>query len=103
MKTVSKKTTKKVTKKVAKKVVKKPTYKLEVSFNDTVHKIKTDNLEESIASIKPFFLKTKVLIRVSKGSESFERVLFVRPAKRMWATSLGLRTFVNNLIFKKNG
>lgn len=95
MKTVSKKTTK--------KVVKKPAYKLEVSFNDEVHKINTDNLEESIASLKPFFLKTKVIIRISKGKESVEHVLFVRPAKRMWATAMGLRTFVNNLIFKKNG
>lgn len=43
-----------------------PSFKILIKMNDSLFETSTDNLEEYISSLKPYFLKTKVIITVEK-------------------------------------
>ncbi len=69
-------------KKAISKPLKNKAYKLFMKFNNQEFKFDTDDLSESITSVKPFNLKTKVYFHVEKDGKVCERTLFVLAAKK---------------------
>ena len=92
-------TKKTVTKKVAKKpklgsVAKKAPvtkkYKLEISVNDIEHKVATNDLLKALTAFVaspefPFSIKTRVLIKFSKGKNEGQRFYHVPEARRVFS------------------
>ena len=78
-------------------------YHLTIGFNDQVFEFDTDNLAESIASVSPLQLKTRVLIKVVYGDLVCEKMLLLLQGKRLFRNKVALEVFVNKLIFTKNG
>lgn len=114
-KSATKKVVKKVVKKTkttAKKVVNTPTkipevnadickdYHIVLKFNDQIHDIYTENLEEAILSVKPLFLKTKLMIKIEKGDKVCERQFIGFQAKQFFRSPLFLKLFLKKIYFK---
>ena len=77
-----------------------PSFKISIKMNDSLFETSTDNLEEYISSLKPYFLKTKVIITVEKEGKKVERMLIGFPAKQLFRNGLFLRNFIKKLSFK---
>lgn len=77
-----------------------PSFKILIKMNDSLFETSTDNLEEYISSLKPYFLKTKVIITVEKEGKKAERMLIGFPAKQLFRNGLFLRNFIKKLSFK---
>lgn len=103
--------TKTATKKVVKPVVKKakkPVKKVELEkgyhivlkFNDQIHDIYSENLEEAILSVKPLFLKTKLMVKIEKDGKVCERQFFGFRAKQFFRNKLFLKIFLKKIFFK---
>lgn len=66
---------------------KEPKFSLEVHFNDTVYKAKAETLVEALNDFItsqefPFSVKTRTLVRYSKGDVTRQRLWFVPEARR---------------------
>lgn len=88
-----------------KKVVKRaPTkrYSLTVTFNDKTLKLKTDDLVETLLEIKPFQLKTRVILDVKDNvnKTKAEVFLLLLRGKMMFMNKLTISIFVQRLLFK---
>jgi hypothetical protein len=91
---------------IAKEVVKakaptkkEKTYSLFISLNDKTFDIETDDLREAILSVQPEFLRTKVIIKVTKDSKTLERVLYLAKAKMLFQNKYAMDSLINNLLF----
>ena len=89
---------------VKKKVVKKPVvketeYHLVISLNDEVFEFDTDDLRESILSVEPEFLRTKVILKVTKDGKTLDRLYFLQEGKKLFYNKYFMDTLINNLIF----
>ena len=82
-----------------KKAVEKKEFELVVHLNDQVFKTKTNDLEEAIQSFAPEFLKTKLIIQVTKGKKTLERVLYLQRGKILFTNRYALGAFVRSLTF----
>ncbi len=80
--------------------MKSPTYKLKIKLNSQEKIIETDNLKEAIMSVKPAFLKTKVVMSIEKDGKTCERQIFVKMAKQIFRSDIYLDMFIRKLIFK---
>jgi len=89
----------KVTKKKTKTNVVKKEYKVVIKLNDKVYKFKTNDIAASILSVKPEFLKTRVIIEVIKGKKKCERMLYLQRGKVLFNNRYALEALVRNLIF----
>lgn len=103
----AKKVVKEVTNKVAKKVVKtipkieeKKGYHLVLRFNDQVHEFYTENLEETILSVSPMILKTKLMVKIEKDGKACERQFFGLRARSFFRNKLFLKLFLKKIFFK---
>jgi len=97
MSTSTKKVVKKVTK--TKKPKKAPEFHLVVKLNDEVFEFDTDDLRESILSVEPEFLRTKVIIEVTKDGKKLDRLYFLQQGKKLFYNRYFMDTLINNLIF----
>ena len=96
---MAKKINKKVTPKKtikAKAIEPKKGFLVTISFNNQVHTFNTDNLEETILSVKPFHLKTKIVIKVEKNGVVKEQFLPGTKGKLLFMNAIYLRTFIRN-------
>lgn len=96
----------KAVKKTVKKAVKKvgaPTpkfdYTVVIAINDETFKIKTNDIAEAIQSVKPEFLRTKTVVKVTKGKKTLDRLLYLQQGKMLFNNRITLESFVKNLIF----
>lgn len=98
--------TKKVAKKIATKKapVETPTasdlYKVTISFNDNKYTFETNDPSDAIITAKPFFLKTKVIIKIEKDGKTAEKALQPVIARRMWKMPVSFRAMITRLSFK---
>lgn len=99
-------------KKINKKVTPKKTIKAQaiepkkeflvtISFNNQEQTFETDNLEETILSVKPFHLKTKIVIKVEKNGVVREKFLPGGKGRLLFINGVYLRAFIRNF-FKFN-
>lgn len=110
VKKVLKKATKKVVKKVPvkqvvadkkKKVPFKTTYRLNMAFNNQVFSIDTDNLHDAILSLKPFIVKTKIIVQIfRKDGTVCDRLLIGLNGRKLFMNKTFLTLFINRLTFK---
>lgn len=75
-------------------------YHLSMQFNNKVFELDTSDLKSAILSVKPVFLKTKILFRITRGNEVCERQLFPQRGKLIFKGKGYLDLFINQLIFK---
>lgn len=100
--------TKPITKKVTKKVVTKPieapsNYSISVHFNGTDFNASTETMEEAfeaIYALKPFFLKTKVAIKIEKDGKIAEKSIPPMLARRLFKLPKALKAMITRLSFK---
>lgn len=78
-------------------------YHLTLSFNDQVFEFDTDDLAESIMSVAPQFLKTRVLFKIKYGDLLCDKMLFLLQGRRLFRNKVYLEVFINKLVFTKNG
>jgi hypothetical protein len=78
-------------------------YNLTISFNDQIFTFDTDDLAESIMSVAPFQLKTRVLFLIKKGDLVCEKMLLLLQGRRLFMNKVALEVFINKLVFTKNG
>ena len=78
-------------------------YNLTLSFNDQIFTVETDDLAESIMSVAPQFLKTRVLFLIKKGDLVCEKMLLLLQGRRLFMNKIALEVFINKLVFTKNG
>jgi hypothetical protein len=78
-------------------------YNLTISFNDQIFTFDTDDLAESIMSVAPQFLKTRVLFLIKKGNLVCEKMLLLLQGRRIFMNKVALEVFINKLVFTKNG
>ena len=77
-------------------------YSLTVTFNDKTLKLKTDDLVETLLEIKPFQLKTRVILDVKDNvnKTKAEVFLLLLRGKMMFMNKLTISIFVQRLLFK---
>lgn len=75
-------------------------FNVTIKMNNNTFETSTDNLEEYISGLKPYFLKTKVIITVEKEGKKAQRMLIGFPAKQLFRNGLFLRNFIKKLSFK---
>ncbi len=97
MKSTPTKTVKKV---VKKKPAQEMEYVLTISMNDEVIRVETNDLAETIKSLSPFNIKTRVLFIVEKNGKICERLVSAFQAKQIFRNKLYLFIFIKRLIFK---
>lgn len=73
------------------------TYSLWVKFNGIEKRKHTDDLNETLKSLKPDWLHTEMYVKVKKGDTTSERHLNLIQAKRMFSDDLSREIFINNL------
>lgn len=73
------------------------TYSLWVKFNGIEKRKRTDDLDETLKSLKPDWLHTEMYVKVKKGDTTSERHLNLIQAKRMFSDDLSREIFINNL------
>lgn len=78
-------------------------YHLTLSFNDQVFEFDTNDLAESIMSVAPVLLKTRVLFKIRYGDLLCDKMLFLLQGRRMFRNKVYLEVFINKLVFTKNG
>lgn len=91
--------TKKATKKVALKKEEKKEYHVVVKLNDQVFEFDTNDIKEAILSTKQDFLRTKVLIYVTKDNKTLDRMYYLYQGKRLFEDKYAMDAFIKNLIF----
>lgn len=96
MKTVKKKVAKKVVKKVTKPVA-KPKFKLEITLNDKVYILETNDIKKSLLELKPPVIKTRFKITISTANSRFDRIMMVRMARLLFNNNLTMDTFVKQV------
>lgn len=72
-------------------------YQLTIQLNDQTFDFETDNLAESILSCAPEFLKTKLVLKFSRGGKSVERVFSLFDGRRLFHNKYFLENLINNL------
>lgn len=73
------------------------TYSLWVKFNGIEKRKRTDDLNETLKSLKPDWLHTEMYVKVKKGDTTSERHLNLVQAKRMFSDDISREIFINNL------
>jgi len=81
-----------------KKEVKKE-FHLVIKLNDKVFEFDTDDLRESILSVEPEFLRTKVILKVTKDGKTLDRLYFLQEGKKLFYNKYFMETLIKNLIF----
>lgn len=76
----------------------KKTYSLTAKFNGTTVTKRTDDLNETIKSLKPDWLHTEVYMTVKKDKQVAERYLGLINAKRVFNNDINREVFINNLM-----
>ena len=76
------------------------TYHLVMKFNDQVFECDTDSLDESISSVRPFSLKTRIIFTITKDGKTCERIVQAFNAKQLFRSKLFRGIFIQRLIFK---
>jgi len=98
-KPIVKKTPAKKVKTVKQTPEKEPEFHLVISLNDKVFEFDTDDLRESIMSVEPEFLRTKVILKVTKDGKTLDRLYFLQQGKKLFYNKYFMDTLINNLIF----
>jgi len=97
---MSKTITKKVaTKKVVAKKEEEKEYHIVIKLNDKVFEFDTDDLRETILSVKPEFLRTRVLLEITKGNKTLDRAYYLQQGKMLFINKYAMDTLLKNLIF----
>lgn len=98
---MNKPTTKKVAKKTTTKApINNNLYKVTVSFNNNEYTFETEDPSDAIITAKPFFLKTKVIIKIEKDGKTAEKALQPVIARRLWKMPASFRAMITRLSFK---
>lgn len=78
-------------------------YHLKLNFNGKEFESDTYDLKETIMSVKPFFLKTKLIFSCTNPSGwTCDKVILVKQAKMIWRNKVYMDMFINQLIFKEH-
>lgn len=76
----------------------KKLYSLKAKFNGELYSKRTDDLDETIKSLKPNWLHTDVYFTVKNGNSVSERHLQLRQAKRVFNDDFTRGVFIHNLL-----
>ena len=76
----------------------KKTYSLWAKFNGLEVRRRTNDLNETIKTLKPDWLHTEVYFKVKKGDTPSERHLNLIQAKRVFSDDFHREVFINNLL-----
>lgn len=72
-------------------------YKLEIDILNEKLVFYTDDLVKTILDVKPAKITNKVILKVTKGDRTWEKVFFVIPARRLFKIPLATQFFVKNI------
>ena len=75
-------------------------YKVVIFLNNQVHEIDTDNIEEALLSVKPIFLKTKVVLTIKSDNKVCEKFVYGHQARQVFRNALYRKVFLSKLILK---
>jgi len=78
----------------------KAEFKVLIKMNDQEFVAETNDIASFITSLKPTFLKTKVILTIEKEGKKCEKQVFGFKGRQLFRNPLFLRTFVSKLIFK---
>lgn len=78
----------------------KAEFKVHIKMNDQEFVADTNDIASFITSLKPTFLKTKVILTIEKEGKKCEKVVFGLRGRQLFRSPLFLRTFLSKLIFK---
>lgn len=73
-------------------------YFLTAILNGKTIRKRTENLDATIAALKPDWLHTEVYITVKKDKHIAERRLTLQNAKRVFQDDIARQVFINNLL-----
>ena len=79
--------------------VEKKEYKIDIKINDKEFSIETNDIREAILSTEPDFLRTRVILKITKGDKTLERMLYLQQAKMLFINRYAMDAFLKNLIF----
>ncbi len=100
---MNKQTTKKATKKATTKQVEYNNYSIIVSFNNMDFKAEAETMEEAfnaIYAMKPFFLKTKMMISIIKDGKKADKSIPPMLARRLFKLPRAFKALITRLSFK---
>lgn len=78
----------------------KAEFKVLVKMNDKEFVTETNDIASFITSLRPDFLKTKVILIIEKEGKKCEKMVFGFRGRQLFRNPLFLRTFLSKLIFK---
>ena len=93
---------KKISEKPKKVVVKKEEkkeYHISISFNDETFEFDTNDIRESILSVAPQFLRTRVILKITKGDKTLDRLYHLQQGKQLFVNRYAIDVLLKNLIF----
>lgn len=81
--------------------VNKSGYHVVLEFNGQTHNLFSDDIESAILSVKPLFLKTKLVINITNSEgKTCAKTFFVFPGRQLFRNKTFMKLFLNRLIFK---
>ncbi len=78
----------------------KARYQVSISFNNETHEFETNDLEEVLLSVKPVFLKTKIVLVIKDGEKVCEKLAYGHQARQLFRNTLFRKVFLSKLVFK---
>lgn len=72
-------------------------YKINIQSINGDFELETENVEEALAKFKPEFITGKVIVKATKGNRSFEKLLFVPLARKIFYNPFALKTFARTI------
>lgn len=83
--------------------IKAPIYNLKINLNCVESEHETSDLADTIISLAPKALKTKVLLHIVRyDGKVCDKIIFVRPARMLFNNKKRMDMFIRTLIFKSN-
>lgn len=79
-------------------VAKDELYHVSIEMNDEVFEAETDNLEEAILALNPPTIKTKVIFHVEHKGKSYDKLMFVPQARRVFNNKLSAKFFAVTVV-----
>lgn len=73
-------------------------YHIKVKLNDKEFEFDTDDIRSAILSTKQEFLRTRVIITITKGGKTVERMLYLAQGKTLFINRFAMDAFIKNLM-----
>jgi len=78
----------------------KDLYNVSIYFNNTEYTSQVEDVFTYLMEIKPFLLKTKVILKIEKNGKKTEKMFIPKIARRLWMLPTAFKAVITRLNYK---